>query len=72
LIFRHGMLLASAGVLIGLGSALAAIRIFSLASPDTALIALAVALVSVIAAVACFIPARRATHIDPMLALRDQ
>ncbi len=72
LIFRHGMLLASAGVLIGLGSALAAIRIFSLASPDTALIALAVALVSVTAAVACFIPARRATHIDPMLALRDQ
>jgi putative ABC transport system permease protein len=72
LIFRHGMLLASAGVFIGLGVALAAIRIFSLASADTALIALAVALVSVTAAVACFIPARRATHIDPMLALRDQ
>jgi len=71
LIFRHGMLLASAGVLIGLGSALAAIRIFSLASADTGLIVLAVALVSLTSAVACFIPARRATRIDPMLALRQ-
>jgi putative ABC transport system permease protein len=72
LIFRHGMLLAGAGVLIGLGAALVAIRIFSLASADATLIALAVALVSVTAGVACLIPARRATHIDPMLALRDQ
>jgi putative ABC transport system permease protein len=71
LIFRHGMLLAGAGVVIGLSLALAAIRIFSLASADAALVALAVALVIVTAAVACFIPARRATHIDPMLALRQ-
>src|ERR1700693_3658286 len=71
LIFRHGMLLAGAGVLIGLGSALGAIRIFSLASADAALVALAVAVVTVTAAVACFIPARRATRIDPMLALRQ-
>ena len=72
LIFRHGMLLAGAGVVIGLGSALAAIRIFSLASADAVLVALAVALVVGTAAVACFIPARRATHIDPMLALRQE
>jgi putative ABC transport system permease protein len=71
LIFRHGMLLAGAGVVIGLGSALGAIRIFSLASADAALIALAIALVVVTAAVACFIPARRATRIDPMSALRQ-
>jgi len=71
LIFRHGMLLAGGGVVIGLASALAAIRIFSLASADAGLIVLAVALVSLTAAVACFIPARRATRIDPMLALRQ-
>jgi predicted permease len=71
LIFRHGMLLAGGGVVIGLASALAAIRIFSLASADAALIVVAVALVSLTAAVACFIPARRATRIDPMLALRQ-
>jgi putative ABC transport system permease protein len=71
LIFRHGMLLAGAGVLIGLGSALVLVRILSLASVDNALVALAAALVSVSAALACFIPARRATRIDPMLALRQ-
>jgi predicted permease len=70
LIFRHGMRLAGAGVLIGLGSALVLVRILSLAPVDNAFVALAAALVSVSAALACFIPARRATRIDPMLALR--
>jgi putative ABC transport system permease protein len=72
LIFRHGMRLAGAGVLIGLGLALALVRILGLASTDPALITVSVALVSSAAALACFIPARRATRIDPMLALRQE
>jgi ABC-type antimicrobial peptide transport system permease subunit len=69
------MRLAAIGVLIGLASALALTRALSsvlegLASPDTMLIAIAVALVTIAAALACFIPARRATKIDPMAALR--
>jgi putative ABC transport system permease protein len=72
LVFLHGMLLAAAGVVIGLGSALFLIRIFSLASADPFLISLAITVVGLTAAFACFIPARRATRIDPMLALRQE
>jgi putative ABC transport system permease protein len=72
LIFRHGMLLAGAGVLIGLGLALALVRVLSLAPADPVFISLAIAVVGFTAAVACFIPARRATCIDPVLALRQQ
>jgi predicted permease len=75
LVFRQGMRLASIGVLIGLASALALTRALAsvvegLASPDTMLITIAVALVTIAAALACFIPALRATRIDPMTALR--
>ena len=71
LIFRHGMLLASVGVLIGLSAALLLVRILSLASTDPVLVALAVILVILTSALACFVPARRATRVDPMLALRQ-
>jgi ABC-type antimicrobial peptide transport system permease subunit len=76
LMFRHGVLLAGAGVVIGLGGALVLIRalrstLTGLASADPWLVAGAVFLVSLTAGLACFIPARRATHIDPLLALRQ-
>jgi putative ABC transport system permease protein len=75
LVFRQGMRLAAVGVVIGLTSSLALTRILAsvlegLASPDAVLITIAVALVTLAAATACFIPARRATKIDPMTALR--
>jgi ABC-type antimicrobial peptide transport system permease subunit len=75
LVFRQGMRLAAVGVVIGLTSSLALTRILAsvlegLASPDAVLITIAVALVTIAAAMACFIPARRATKIDPMTALR--
>ncbi len=75
LVFGQGMALAAAGVAVGLVSSLALMRLLAsviqgLASPDAGLITLAVALVTVAAALACFIPACRATKIDPMAALR--
>jgi putative ABC transport system permease protein len=75
LIFRQGMRLAVVGIIIGLASSLALTRLLAsvlegLASPDAGLITIAVALVTVAAALASFIPARRATTIDPMTALR--
>ena len=75
LVFRQGMRLAAVGVIIGLASSLGLTRILAnvlagLASPDLSLIAIAVALVTLAAALACYIPATRATKIDPMAALR--
>jgi predicted permease len=75
LVFRQGMRLAAAGIVIGLASSLLLTRLLAsilegLASPDAGPIAAAVALVTAAAALACFIPARRATTIDPMAALR--
>ena len=75
LVFRQGMRLAAVGVVIGLTSSLALTRILAsvlegLASPDAVLITIAVALVTMAAALACLIPANRATKIDPMTALR--
>ncbi|MGD0435070.1 MAG: FtsX-like permease family protein, partial [Bryobacteraceae bacterium] len=76
LIFRQGMLLAGIGIAIGLASALAVARILrsrqvGLSSMDPELVAMAVALVVAVAALACWIPARRATRIDPLVALRQ-
>jgi putative ABC transport system permease protein len=77
LVFRQGMLMAGVGVAVGLASALALTRVLrsvlvGLASTDPTLIAIAVALVSATAAIACLIPARRATRVDPMTALRQE
>ncbi len=77
LIFGQGMLLAAAGVCIGLAASLALTRLLrnvltGLVSFDPVLIATAVLLVIVTAAIACTIPARRATHVDPMVALRQE
>ena len=76
LIFRQGMLLAGMGIAVGLAAALVIARILrsrqaELAAIDPALVGMAVALVIAVAALACWIPARRATRIDPVVALRE-
>ena len=75
LVFRQGMQLAGVGAAIGLAAALGLARVLrsvltGLGSSDPALLALAAALAIAAAALACWVPARRATRIDPASALR--
>ena len=75
LVVRHGMILALIGVAIGLGGAWVLTRFMSSllvgVSPTDAvtLSAVSLSLIS-IALIACYIPARRATKVDPLVALR--
>jgi len=76
MVFRQGMTMAGIGVAIGLTSALMLTRALrtlleGLTSTDPILIAIAVAVVTATVAVACLIPAIRATRVDPMTALRE-
>ena len=75
LIMRSGMLLVTAGLAVGLGGALALTRLMTTllfeVSPTDPITFGAVALCLIVAALlACYIPARRATRVDPLVALR--
>ena len=75
LIVGKGMTLAAVGVGIGLGGALAATRmmaslLFGVSSTDPLTFAVISFLLAGVALGACFVPARRATRVDPMEALR--
>jgi putative ABC transport system permease protein len=75
LIVARGMTLTMIGAGIGLGSALTLTRLmqtllFEVSATDPLTFAGLAALLSVVAMLACYLPARRATKVDPMIALR--
>jgi putative ABC transport system permease protein len=75
LIMRSGMLLVTIGLLIGLAGAVALTRLMTSllfeVSPTDPITFVAVPLFLTVAALlACYIPARRATKVDPLVALR--
>jgi putative ABC transport system permease protein len=75
LILKSGMLLVAIGLTIGLAGALALTRLMATLlfeiSPTDPITFAAVALSVIVAALlACYIPARRATKVDPLIALR--
>jgi ABC-type antimicrobial peptide transport system permease subunit len=76
IVVRQGMLLTGGGVVIGLALALASMRLLASllvdVSPFDPLTFLAASLfLAAVAAVACSLPAHRATRIDPFTALRS-
>ncbi|HKQ79777.1 MAG TPA: ABC transporter permease [Blastocatellia bacterium] len=77
LIVRQGMTLALAGVSIGLAGALGVMRalkglLFELSVTDPLTFALTAALMLGVTFLACYAPARRATKVDPITALRSE
>ncbi|HEX8091869.1 MAG TPA: ABC transporter permease [Blastocatellia bacterium] len=75
LILRQGLLLTLIGIGIGLAGALTLTRVlsgllFGVGATDPATFAAIVPLLAVVSLIACYIPARRATKVDPMIALR--
>ena len=75
LVLREAMLPVLGGLSIGLIEALSATRLvssqlFNLASTDPATISLAVSVMVAVATLAAYFPARKASRVEPMVALR--
>ena len=75
LVLRQGMLLTLIGLVVGVAAGFAATRVLSdmlygVTSKDPLTFVVAPVLLLLVAFLACYIPARRATRIDPLTALR--
>jgi putative ABC transport system permease protein len=77
LILRQGLGLTLFGVALGVGGAIALTRLmssllFGVSATDPPTFALIAVLIGSVALLACYVPARRAARVDPMVALRDE
>ena len=75
LVLRRGVMLATIGITIGIGGAIAGARylqsmLFGVEPRDPGTFVAVAAAFAVVALIASYLPARRATKIDPMVALR--
>jgi putative ABC transport system permease protein len=75
LVFSQGFLLLVLGTAIGLGGAFALTRLmksllFEVTATDPLTYSSVVGILALVALLACYIPARRATKVDPLVALR--
>jgi putative ABC transport system permease protein len=77
LVLREGILLALGGLLLGLGGAYFVGRLmksllYQVNATDPTAVSAVTAVLLLSALLACYIPARRATQVDPLVALRDE
>lgn len=76
LILKQGMSLVATGVVLGLVAALLISRflskmLFGLSGSDPISMAAAAVVLLIVALLACYLPARRASRVDPLIALRE-
>jgi putative ABC transport system permease protein len=77
MVITHGMTLAVAGIAVGIAGSLALTRLmtsllYQVKATDPGTFAFVAALLALVAFLANYIPARRATRIDPLTALRHE
>jgi ABC-type antimicrobial peptide transport system permease subunit len=75
LVLRNGMMLLVLGVVLGVGGAFSVSRyiqslLFEVKSTDAMTFAVVPLILALVAFVACYLPARRAMRVDPIIALR--
>jgi putative ABC transport system permease protein len=76
MVLRQGMGLVAAGLALGAFGGIALSKamsglVFGIAASDPATYVAGAALLAAVGAVACFVPARRAAEVDPMISLRS-
>jgi predicted permease len=74
-VLRHGLMLTAAGIVLGLGGVFFATRalrklLYGVTPGDPLTLASIVVLLALVALLACYIPARRASRLDPTVVLR--
>ena len=77
LVVREGLLLLGTGLVAGLVGAVAIrkameAQLFGVRPMDPAVLAAVAVVLGIVALTACAVPARRASRIDPLIALTDQ
>lgn len=77
LVLKKGLMLAAVGLVFGLGAALGLTRLlasllFGVSPTDALTFIVVAALTLMVALLACYLPARRATLVDPLVALRNE
>jgi putative ABC transport system permease protein len=77
LVLRQGLVLSGAGIGIGLIAAINVTRLmsgmlFEVRPGDPLVYSVAASLLAAVAMLACYVPARRASRVDPMVALRSE